>query len=139
MQIGNPTNAYDKDPEGKPEKMASKLVKQGSKLATKVSKLVIKNSGLDDDTANALEGVTDAAENQAEAGRDASLTDRVKMATGDTAGIVGDNVDNPYVSVSVRYGRRGGGGGRGGGCRVILIFGRTEHGSCIIIVAMGTE
>lgn len=103
MQIGNPTNAYDKDPEGKPEKMTYKIAKQGSKLALKVSKLVLKNSGLDDDTVNVLEGVADAAENQADAGRDASLADRVQMATGDTAGIVGDSVDNTCVSVSARW------------------------------------
>ena len=79
--------------------MTYKIVKQGAKIATKVTKLVAKNSGLDEDTVNVVEGVADAAENQAEAGRDATLADRVKMAAGDTTGIVGDNVDNQYVSV----------------------------------------
>lgn len=55
---------------------------------------------VDEDTANIIEGVADAAENQASADRDASLTDRLKMAGGDAAGMVADNVDNPYVTVS---------------------------------------
>ena len=45
--------------------------------------------------------MADAAENQASADRDASITDRLKMAGGDTAGMVGDNVDNQYVGVSL--------------------------------------
>ena len=100
VKIGNPTNEHKKDPEGKPEKVVSKIAKQGTILATKVTKLVIKNSGLDEDTVDVLEGTADVVENQADAGRDATLTDRLKMATGDTAGIIADNVDNPYVSVS---------------------------------------
>ncbi len=55
---------------------------------------------VDEDTANIIEGVADAAENQASADGDASLADRLKMAGGDTAGMVADNVDNPYVAVS---------------------------------------
>ena len=35
---------------------------------------------VDEDTANVLEGVADAAQNQAEADRDATITDRLKMA-----------------------------------------------------------
>ena len=63
--------------------------------------LTVVASGLvDEDTANIVEGVAGAVENQASADRDASLADRLKMAGGDTAGIVGDNVDNQYVSVS---------------------------------------
>ena len=46
-----------------------------------------------------VDGVADAVENQAEAGRDATIADRFKMAAGDSAGMVSDNVDNPYVSV----------------------------------------
>lgn len=57
---------------------------------------------MDEDTANAFEGVADAAENQASADRDASITDRLKMAGGDAAGMAGDNVDNEYVGVSQR-------------------------------------
>ncbi len=45
--------------------------------------------------------MVDAAENQASADRDASLADRLKMAGGDAAGMVADNVDNPYVAVSL--------------------------------------
>ena len=48
-----------------------------------------------------VDGVTDAVENQADAGRDATLGDRIKMAAGDSAGLVSDNVDNPYVSVII--------------------------------------
>jgi len=55
---------------------------------------------VDEDTANIVEGVADAAENQASADRDASIADRLKMAGGDAAGMVADNVDNEYVSVS---------------------------------------
>ena len=55
---------------------------------------------VDEDTANIVEGVADAAENQASADRDATLTDRLKMAGGDAAGMVADNVDDPYITVS---------------------------------------
>jgi len=82
-----------------------------------VTKLVVKNSGLDEDTVNVIEDVADAAENQADAGRDATLADRVKMAAGDTAGIVGDNVDNQYVSVRLLEGGEGYKQGRGKGRR----------------------
>ena len=70
------------------------------KLASKVTKLIVKNAGVDEDTVKIVEGVSDAAENQAEAGTDASIADRVKMAGGDGAGMVADNVDDPYISVS---------------------------------------
>lgn len=98
--------------------------------------------GVDENVVNIVEGVADAVENQADASRDATLADRLKMAgnslsymyvasyslacmtwyvssscltyylgssiikfcclhhtAGDTAGMVGDNVDNAYVSV----------------------------------------
>ena len=35
---------------------------------------------VDEDTANIIEGVADAAQNQAEADRDATIADRLKMA-----------------------------------------------------------
>ncbi len=45
------------------------------------SKSALKDSGLvDDDTAQLVGGALDAVENQAEAGRDASMADRLKMA-----------------------------------------------------------
>lgn len=56
---------------------------------------------VDENTASIIEGAADAAENQASADRDASITDRLKMAGGDAAGMVGDNVDNEYVGVSL--------------------------------------
>ena len=36
---------------------------------------------MDEDTANVISAVADGVENQAEAGRDASVTDRLKMAS----------------------------------------------------------
>ena len=46
-----------------------------------ITKKAVNESGLvDEDTANVISSVADAAENQAEAGRDASITDRLKMA-----------------------------------------------------------
>ncbi len=49
------------------------------------SKSVLKDYGLvDDDTAQLVGGVLDAVENQAEAGRDASIADRLKMAGRDS-------------------------------------------------------
>ena len=46
-----------------------------------LSKKAVQESGLvDEDTADIVSGVADAVENQAEAGRDASVTDRLKMA-----------------------------------------------------------
>ncbi len=45
------------------------------------SKAALKNSGIvDDDTANLIGGAVDMVENQAEAGRDATVADRLKMA-----------------------------------------------------------
>lgn len=103
-KIGNPTNSYEKDPEGKPETLPSKLAKQGSKLAATFTKTAVRaaaaTGAVDADTVELVDGITDAVENQAEAGRDASLADRAKMAAGDTAGVVGDNVDNTYVSTA---------------------------------------
>ncbi len=55
---------------------------------------------MDEDTVNIVGGVADAANNQAEAGTDASITDRVKMASGDGAGMVSNITDDPYISVS---------------------------------------
>ena len=50
-------------------------------LVQQLSKKVIKDTGLvDEETAGAISSVADAAENQAEAGRDATITDRLKMA-----------------------------------------------------------
>ena len=73
-------------------------------MAIKITKVAARSAAatgaVDADTVQLVEGVADAAENQAEAGRDATIADRVKMAAGDSAGLVGDNVDNPYVSVS---------------------------------------
>ena len=69
-------------------------------MVSKVTKLVLRNAPVDPEVVDVAEGVAEAAENQADAGRDATLGDRLKMATGDAAGIVGDNVDNQYVSVS---------------------------------------
>lgn len=80
MQEGKPDGDHKSDPEGKPESTASKAVKGSVKLAAKITKIVAKNSGLvDDETADIISAVADAAENQAEAGRDATITDRLKM------------------------------------------------------------
>ena len=51
-----------------------------AKVGSEIVKKFVKDSGIvDDDTANILEGVADTVEHQAEAGRDTSITDRVKM------------------------------------------------------------
>ena len=77
---GKPDTNHRNDPEGKPESAASKAVKGSVKLAAKITKIVVKNSGLvDEETADIISGVADAAENQAEAGRDATITDRLKI------------------------------------------------------------
>ncbi|KAL5481861.1 hypothetical protein EMCRGX_G022121 [Ephydatia muelleri] len=97
---GKPDGDHKSDPEGKPESTASKAVKGSVKLAAKITKIVAKNSGLvDDETADIISAVADAAENQAEAGRDATITDRLKMGGADAAGMVSDNVDNDAVNV----------------------------------------
>lgn len=44
-QVGQPTDDYKNDPEGKPEGTLSKVMKGGAKLASKVTKLVMKNAG----------------------------------------------------------------------------------------------
>lgn len=49
---------------------------------TQVVKKFVKESGVvDGDAANVIGAVADGVENQAEAGRDASVTDRLKMAS----------------------------------------------------------
>lgn len=51
-------------------------------MGAEIAKKFVKDSGLvDDQTAGVLEGVADGIENQAEADRDASMTDRLKMAS----------------------------------------------------------
>ena len=42
--------------------------------------VVITHAGVDEDAVNIVEGVADAVENQANADRDATLSDRLKMA-----------------------------------------------------------
>lgn len=52
-----------------------------AKVGSDIVKKFVKDSGLvDEDTANIVEGVADGVKNQAEADRDASVTDRLKMA-----------------------------------------------------------
>ncbi len=106
FQIGNPTNNHETDPEGKPESIPSKIAKQGTKLAASLTKTAVRaaaaSGAVDQDTVDNVEAGADAVKNQAEAGRDATVADRLKMAAGDTAGIVADNVDDPYVSVSFK-------------------------------------
>ena len=41
---------------------------------------LLTNTGVDEDVVKVVEGVADAVENQVEAGRDATVTDRLKMA-----------------------------------------------------------
>ena len=41
---------------------------------------IVPHTGVDEDVVNVVEGVADAVENQADAGRDATLADRLKMA-----------------------------------------------------------
>lgn len=104
MQIGIPDNSIENDPEGKPEGLPSKLAKKGSKVAVMVSKTAIRMAAatgqVDHNTIKLVDRVADAVENQADAGRDATLLDRAKTFAGDSAGLVSEAVDNPYVSVS---------------------------------------
>ena len=55
----------------------SKVATQVAKMGAKVAKLVAKEAGVDEDI---VDGAADIVEHQADAGRDASITDRVKMA-----------------------------------------------------------
>lgn len=62
-------------------------------FCSQTSKSALKDTGLvDDSTADLVGGAMDAVENQAEAGRDASVADRLKMA-GKT------NVDCYYLDI----------------------------------------
>ena len=80
-QEGKPTGEWKNDPEGKPEAIASKVARGAVKFSAKMAKHIVKESGLvDEDVADIVEGVADAVENQADASRDASITDRLKMA-----------------------------------------------------------
>lgn len=81
IQVGKPSAQWRDDPEGKPESAVSKAVRQTAKLASQVTKLVVKESGLvDEETAEMVGGAADAVQNQAEASRDATIADRLKMA-----------------------------------------------------------
>ena len=53
-------------------------MKKASKVTIKVSKMVAKETGVVDD--GVIDAVAEAAENQADADPNASITDRVKMA-----------------------------------------------------------
>lgn len=44
-QVGQPTEDYSADPEGKKEGRLSKCMKRGAKLASKVTKMIVKNAG----------------------------------------------------------------------------------------------
>ena len=94
--MGKPNEQWRDDPEGKPESTVSKAVRQTAKLASQVTKLVVKQSGVvDEETAEIVGGVADAVQNQAEAGRDASIADRLKMA-------------GWYIGVRVSFWKEGG-------------------------------
>ena len=73
-----------------------------AKIAAKIAKLVSKNAPVDPEVAKNVESAADAVEKQADAKEGTSLADRAKMAGGDAAGMVGDNVDNQYVKVSTK-------------------------------------
>lgn len=45
-QVGQPTDDYKNDPEGKPEGKLSKVMKGGAKLASKVTLMIMKNAGM---------------------------------------------------------------------------------------------
>ena len=52
-----------------------------AKVGAQITKKFVRDSGLvDENTANIVEGVAGGVQNQAEASRDASVTDRLKMA-----------------------------------------------------------
>ena len=70
-----------------------------AKIAAKIVKLVSKNAPVDPEVAKNVESAADAVEKQADAKEGTSLA---KMAGGDAAGMVGDNVDNQYVKVSTK-------------------------------------
>ena len=44
-KVGQPTDDFENDPEGKKEGQFSKCMKRGAKLASKVTKMVVKNAG----------------------------------------------------------------------------------------------
>ena len=45
MQVGQPTDDYKNDPEGKPEGKLSKAMKGGAKLVSRMSKMLLTNAG----------------------------------------------------------------------------------------------
>ena len=58
-------------------------VMHGTILSTEFANLILVlllNAGVDENVVNVVEGVADAVENQADADRDATLSDRLKMA-----------------------------------------------------------
>ncbi|XP_019858958.1 PREDICTED: uncharacterized protein LOC109587164 [Amphimedon queenslandica] len=96
---GEFTSDWENDSEGLPEPAVSKMIRGVAKFGAGIVKKFVKDSGLvDEQTANIIEGAADAVQDQAEADHNTSLADRAKMAVGDGAGIIGDNVDNQYVS-----------------------------------------
>ena len=64
-----------------PEPVLSKIMRSVAKVGAQITKKFVRDSGLvDENTANIVEGVAGGVQNQAEASRDASVTDRLKMA-----------------------------------------------------------
>lgn len=64
--------------EGKPEHIASKVVKKVAKIGAQVTKKVASEYIQDDNIASIVEGVADGVENQADADRNATIGDRLK-------------------------------------------------------------
>eukprot|EP00731_Ephydatia_muelleri_P016371 Em0009g795a len=98
-KVGKPNGNSSRDPEGKPESFASKAIKGSAKLVAKMTRKAIRQSGLDDKTADILDDAVDVVEDQADASRNATVSDRVKMAGSGVAGKVGKNVDNDVVDM----------------------------------------
>ena len=79
LQLGQPTDDWEDDIEGKPEGPVSKIVRGAVKMVAKIAKTVAKDSGLDEKYVNVVDRAADVAEKQADADPNASLKDRAKI------------------------------------------------------------
>ena len=77
--MGNPTDNWKEDVEGKPESGAMKAVRGAAKMGAKATSKVAKNSGLDDKYTDVAVRAADLVEQQADADVHTSLKDRAKL------------------------------------------------------------
>ncbi|XP_065920977.1 pleckstrin homology domain-containing family A member 1-like [Dysidea avara] len=99
VKVGNPTEDWENDIEGKQESVVSKAFRSTTKTAVKHGKGHIPSTG-DKYLDGAISTAADVAENQIDADPNVSMKDRMKMAGDDMISVVADTVGNPALNVA---------------------------------------